>query len=104
MPISLGNLSQILMFKVKMIAGRHKKKLIFAIVFLLLAYIAKKKLTLGHIISFVSGITRLVQFLPLPSDPKMRKIAEYEHPDTIPLKNILEAIRLDDIKKKIAQK
>jgi hypothetical protein len=75
MPISLSNLSQILMFKLKMTAGRHKKKLIFAVVLLLGAYIAKKKLTLAHILAFVSGITKLVQALPLPEDPKMRRIS-----------------------------
>ena len=104
MPVSLSNLSQILIFKVKMVASRHKKKLIFAFVFLLAAYVAKKKLTLSHILTFVCGVTKLIQALPLPSDPKMRRIAEYEHPDTIPLKCILDAIRLDEIRKKIARK
>lgn len=66
MPISLSNLTQILMFKVKHLASKHKKKIIFAIVLFLAAYVAKKKLTVNHVITFVGGITRLVQTLPLP--------------------------------------
>lgn len=72
-----------------MMAGKHKKKLIFAFVFLIVAYIAKKKLTIAHVLAFVSGITKLIQALPLPEDPKLRRIAEYEHPPTIPLKSII---------------
>lgn len=66
MPISLTNLTQVLMWKVKMVAGRHRKKLIFGLVLLIVGYIAKKKLTLNHVLSFVEGVTKLVQALPLP--------------------------------------
>ena len=34
----------------------------------------------------------------------MRRLAEYEHPSTVPLKGILEATQLEEIKKKIAKK
>ena len=66
MPVSLTNLTQILVWKVKHTAGKHKKKLIFALVLLLGGYIAKKKLTLTHVLGFVEGVTKLVQALPLP--------------------------------------
>ena len=66
MPISLSNLTQVLVWKVKMTAGRHKKKLIFALVILIVGYIAKKKLTLAHMLGFVEALTKIVQALPLP--------------------------------------
>jgi len=104
MPVSLTNLTQILMWKVKLTAGKHKKKLIFGLVMLIVAYIAKRKMTLEHLLGFVGGVTRLVQSLPLPEAPRMRKIADYEHPTTLPLKGILEATNLDEIKRKIGKK
>lgn len=104
MPISISNLAQVLVFKVKMTAGKHKKKLIFALVVLLVGYVAKKKLTLGHVLSFVEGVTRLIQALPLPEAPRMRQLAEYEHPNTVPLKGILEATGLEEIKRRIGRK
>ena len=54
------------MWKVKMVAGRHRKKLIFGLVLLIVGYIAKRKLTFNHVLSFVEGVTKLVQALPLP--------------------------------------
>lgn len=66
MPISLSNLTQVLVWKIKRIAGEHKKKLILALVLLIGGYIAKKKLTLAHILSFVEALTKVVQALPLP--------------------------------------
>ena len=66
MPISLNNLGQLLFWKIKNTASQHKKKLIFALVLLIVGYIAKKKLTFGHVLSFVTGLTKLVQALPLP--------------------------------------
>ena len=104
MPISLSNLSQILIFKIKMTASKHKKKLIFAVVLLVVGYIAKKKLTFSHILTFVTAITKLVQSLPLPEAPKLRNTAEYEHPNTIPVKAIIEATAMDELRKKIARK
>jgi ATP phosphoribosyltransferase len=104
MPVSLSNLSQILIFKVKSTASHHKKKLIFAVVMLLLGYIAKKKLTVGHVITFVESLTRIVQALPLPEAPRLRKMAEYEHPNTVPLKAIIDATKLEEIKKKCSRR
>ena len=69
MTISLSNLAQILIFKVKMLTNAHKKKLIFALVLAITAYIAKKKLTVSHIIRFVEIITKIIQALPLPQSP-----------------------------------
>lgn len=89
MPISLSNLTQLLLFKAKSIAKTHKKKLIVLLVVVVAGYIAKKKLTMSHVISCIEVITKLVQALPLPEAPKLRNIAEYEHPNTVPLKAIL---------------
>ena len=58
-----------------MTASRHKKKLILAIVLVLAGYVAKKKMTLGHILSFVDFLTRTIQALPLPDAPKLRTLA-----------------------------
>lgn len=77
MPISLSNLSQLLLFKVKSIARTHRKKLIVLLVLVVAGYIAKKKLTMSHIISCVEVISKLIQALPLPEAPKLRTIAEY---------------------------
>lgn len=104
MPISLSNLAQLLLFKIKTTASRHKKKLILLLVLLLAGYIAKKKLTIAHILTFIQLLTKAVQALPLPEAPKLRNIAEYEHPHTVPMKAILEATNLDELKRKISKK
>lgn len=104
MPVSLSNLSQLLLFKVRSVASKHKKKLIALLVVIVAGYIVKKKATLQHVISCIGIITKLVQALPLPEEPKLRNIAQYEHPTPVPLKGLLEATRLDDIKRKISQK
>lgn len=77
MAISLSNLTQLLLFKLKSTASNHKKKLILLLVLILLGYIAKKKLTVAHVLSCVELLTKFVQALPLPSAPKMRTLAEY---------------------------
>lgn len=49
--VSLRNISQLLLFQTTSFAKNHKKKLILAIVLVGLGYIAKKKLTMGHILT-----------------------------------------------------
>lgn len=66
MPVSLSNLTQLLVFKLKSTASRHKKKLILLLVIVVVGYVAKKKLTLSHLLSFVELVTKFVQSLPLP--------------------------------------
>jgi len=85
----LKNISYIAGLQLKEITRAHKKKLIFLAVLLLCGYVAKKKLTMAHLISFIDYATRAAQYIPLPEAPKLRIIAEYEHPATHPLRKIL---------------
>jgi len=65
-PSALKNIAQLMLFKGIGFSRTHKKKIIFALVFLVLAYIAKKKLTLAHVISLVGTFSKIVELIPLP--------------------------------------
>jgi len=60
---------------IKLIAISHKKKLIFLVAVLLAGYIAKKKLTMAHLINIFEFMAKAMQYLPLPQDQKLRKIS-----------------------------
>jgi hypothetical protein len=75
--------------QLKQITIAHKKKLILIAVLILAGYVAKKKLTMAHLLTFIDYATRAAQYIPLPEAPKLRIIAEYEHPATNPLRAIL---------------
>ena len=64
--IALRNMSQLMLFKSIKLAKNHKKKIIFALILLVLGYIAKKKLTLGHLVKFAELFSKVVELLPLP--------------------------------------
>lgn len=101
---TLHDLALLLANKIKHITLSHKKKIVFLLLLLLCGYIAKKKLNMAHLITFVDYACRAAQYIPLPEAPRLRLIAEYEHPETHPLRPILEAIRLSEIKERIARK
>ena len=49
---SSRNLAQLMLFKTKKVTKNHKKKIIFALALVVIAYGAKK-LTIGHFIRFI---------------------------------------------------
>lgn len=61
-----------LVSKTKYIVANNKKKLIALVVFLIAAYIIKKKMTMSHFLAIIDAITKLIQMLPLPDSPKLR--------------------------------
>jgi len=63
---AIKNMAQIMLFKGTQFAENHKKKLIFALVLVVLIYIAKKKLTLSHVIKFAETFSKVLELIPLP--------------------------------------
>jgi hypothetical protein len=64
--VSLRNISQLLLSQATSFAKNHKKKLILAIVLVCLGYLAKKKLTMSHILTAFETLTKIIDLLPLP--------------------------------------
>lgn len=78
----------------KTLIHNHKKKLIAAILLLVGGYIIKKKMTMSHLITIIDCLSKLVQYLPLPDSPKLREMAVYEHPEPVPLRAIMAAMKI----------
>ena len=63
---------QALHLKLKQLTFAHKKKLILLAVLSLAAYVAKKKMTMEHVLSIVDVFSKFIQYLPLPESPNLR--------------------------------
>jgi hypothetical protein len=74
------------------------------VILIVAAYIIKKKMTMSHLLSIIDSITKLIQYLPLPDSPKLRELNPYEHPEPVPLRAIMNAIKVEDIKMRITRK
>jgi hypothetical protein len=72
---AIKNITQLMLFKTTHFAISHKKKIVFALTLIVLIYIAKKKLTLAHVLKFAETFSKVLELIPLPEAPKLRTTA-----------------------------
>jgi hypothetical protein len=90
----LSRTRRFLLSQGKSLAINHKKKLIAFVVLLIAGYVIKRKMTMDHLVSLIQSVSQLISYLPLPDSPKLRELSKYEHPNSYPLKQIYEAIKI----------
>lgn len=59
---------------------------------------------MAHLISIIEFISKFIQYLPLPESPKIRALSSYEHPLSAPQRAIMNAVKVEEIKTRIARK
>lgn len=62
----------------KKTSSQHRKKLMVLVVIALLSYVAKKRLRLAHLFYLAEKLTKVIDYLPLPSFPRHRNVNRYE--------------------------
>ena len=90
--------------KSKGLALRHKKKLLLLLALVMVGYFIRKKMTINHVLLIINAASKVIQYLPLPEAPGLREMADYEHPNFQPIRQVLEVIRLEELKAELARK